>query len=106
MQIRHYLTRRGSDPFQEWLDGLSDLKARDGVLRRLNRLLAGNSGNHHYCRGGVWELCIDLGPGYRVYYGMPGRDVVLLLGAGQKRTQNRDIAEAIRRWADYNRSDG
>ncbi len=50
---------------------------------------------------GVWELRIDFGPGYRIYYGEDG-DTVLLLAGGTKRSQQTDIVKAKKRWKDYN----
>ena len=103
MDVRHYLTLTGADPFQSWLDGLKDLKARVAILRRVDRLSADNFGDHKYLKDGVWELRVDVGPGYRVYYGKHGRTLVLLLCAGSKRTQVSDIAKAVGYWTEYQR---
>ena len=103
MGVRHYLTLTGADPFQSWLDRLKDLKARVAILRRVDRLLADTFGDHKYLKEGVWELRIDVGPGYRVYYGKHGKTSVLLLCAGSKRTQASDIAKAVGYWAEYER---
>jgi len=59
--------------------------------------------NHDFCRDGVWELKIDAGPGYRVYYVEVKKTIVLLLCAGAKRTQDRDITQAVKYWQDYQR---
>lgn len=61
----------------------------------------GNFGNHKSCRDGVWELRIDVGPGYRVYYAVAGSQVVLLLCGGDKRTQSADITRACEYWQDW-----
>ena len=103
MEVRHYLTLTGADPFHSWLDRLKDLKARVAILRRVDRLLADNFGDHKYLKESVWELRIDVGPGYRVYYGKHGKTLVLLLCAGSKRTQAPDIAKAVGYWAEYER---
>jgi putative addiction module killer protein len=103
VDVRHYLTLTGVDPFQSWLDRLKDLKARVAILRRVDRLLADNFGDHKYLEEGVYELRIDVGPGYRVYYGKRGKTLVLLLCAGSKRTQASDIAKAVEYWAEYER---
>ena len=66
MEIRHYLDPRGRDPYQTWFDGLQDMRAKVIVMRRIDRLENGNAGDNKYCRGGVWEMRIDQGPGYRV----------------------------------------
>jgi putative addiction module killer protein len=71
------------------------------VLRRIDRLAAGNPGDHRFCRAGVWELRVDLGPGFRAYYATVGTELLLLLGGGSKRTQQTDIENAIARWKDY-----
>ena len=60
-------------------------------------------GYHKPCREGVWELRIDQGPGYRVYYAMAGAVVVLLLCGGDKGTQDADIERAIGFWKDWQR---
>ena len=103
MVIRHYLTESGKDPFQKWLDELADQKGRVVVQRRIDRIVNGNFGDHKFCRDGVWELRIDFGPGYRVYYGREGKTIILLLYGGSKRTQSADINQAVRYWRDYNR---
>ena len=101
MEIRHYLTASGNDPFQLWLDGLKDLAGRVVVQRRIDRVASGNFGDHKFCREGVWELRIDFGPGYRVYYARDVDTVILLLCGGSKRTQTADINRAVSYWLDY-----
>ena len=103
VEVRHYVTASGIDPYQQWLDTLKDLKGRVAIQRRIDRLTAGNFGDHKFCREGVWELRIDFGPGYRVYYAQEGKSIVLLLCGGSKRAQAADIKEAVRYWRDYQR---
>jgi putative addiction module killer protein len=103
MDVHHYLTPQGVDLFQDWLDDLADLKGRIAVLRRIDRLARGNFGDYKFIAAGVWELRIDCGPGYRVYFGRQGKDLVLLLCGGSKRTQAADITDAVSYWADYRR---
>jgi putative addiction module killer protein len=103
VEIVHYLTPTGDDPFQSWLDELEDVKARVAVLRRVDRLAAGNFGDHKFLRNGVWELRLDVGPGYRVYFGRHGITLVLLLCGGTKRTQRSDIGRAVQFFADFQR---
>ena len=81
--------------FQEWRRSLRDNQGKFAVDRAINRLKSGNFGKGHFCRDGVWELVVDFGPGYRVYYSIVGRTVVLLLCGGSKRTQDRDIENAV-----------
>ena len=71
------------------------------IQRRLDRLAAGNPGDIQPVGEGVSELRVHFGPGYRVYVGFAGRTLVILLGGGTKRAQNRDIAAAKEAWADY-----
>ena len=97
-ELRHFETTDGRDPLQEWLDGLRDGRAFAAVLRRIDRMASGNFGDHAFCRDGVWELRIDFGPGYRVYYALRGRTVVILLCGGDKRRQRRDIEQAVCSW--------
>ena len=101
VEIRHYLTSAGTDPYQRWLDELKDLRGRVTIQRRIDRIANGNFGDHRFCRDGVWELRIQFGSGYRVYYGREGETVVVLLGGGSKRTQSTDIKKVVRYWLDY-----
>ena len=70
---------RKTDTYAQWLDGLRDIHARARVLARVERLAAGNAGDAKPVGGGVSELRIDYGPGYRVYYTMRGRAVILMV---------------------------
>lgn len=103
MEIRHYLTASGRDPYQEWLDKLKDRTGRVAILRQVDRVTAGNFGDHQSLQEGVWELKIDVGPGYRVYYTRESTTIVLLLCGGSKRSQDADIQRAVRYWHDYQR---
>lgn len=64
MEIRHYLTASGRDPYQEWVDKLKDRTGRVAILRQVDRVTARNFGEHKPLQEGVWELKIDVGPGY------------------------------------------
>lgn len=74
--------------YRRWFDGLKDGTAQGRILIRLRRLSLGNFG------GGVSELRVDHGPGYRVYFKRSGDKLVLLLAGGDKKSQARDIARA------------
>jgi putative addiction module killer protein len=102
-EIRHYLTPEQRDIYLEWQRRLRDTKARIAIDRRIYRVELGNFGDHKFCRDGVWELRIDVGRGYRVYYALAGSEAVLLLCAGDKRTQPADIARAGKYWQDWQR---
>ena len=102
-EIRHYLDRDEKDVYLNWLRKQRDTMARIAVDRRVNRVEQGNFGDHRFCRDGVWELRIDVGAGYRVYYAIAGKEVVLLLCGGDKRTQDADIDRACGYWQDWQR---
>lgn len=97
-EIRDYVTPDGRDVFREWHRKLRDAKAKLAVDRRVYRMEAGNFGDHKFCRDGVWELRIDVEPGYRVYYALSGNLIVLLLCGGDKGTQSADISRACEYW--------
>ena len=101
-RVEHYLAfadRR--DVYLDWLGKLRDSQAKVAIIRRVARIEQGNFGDHRFCRDGVWELRIDTGPGYRVFYALSGDRVVLLLCGGDKRTQDTDISRAARYWQDW-----
>lgn len=72
------------------------------VVSRLERVEEGNLGEHRSVGGGVSELVINFGPGYRVYYGLDGTHIVILLAGGSKATQQKDIDAAKKYWEQYN----
>jgi putative addiction module killer protein len=100
-EVRHYLRADGRDPFADWLKKLRDPKGKIAVIRRVNRMELGNFGDHKTLRDGVSELRIDTGPGYRIYYAMNGRTIVLLLCGGNKGSQDADIERACALWQDW-----
>jgi putative addiction module killer protein len=101
VEIRHYVTASGHDVFDEWLRKLNDRRAAAKVAVRINRLAACNFGDCKPLNEGVWELRIDWGPGYRVYYAMLEQECVLLLVGGDKRRQTADVKRAVEYWHDY-----
>jgi putative addiction module killer protein len=103
IEILRYVTAEGGDVFGGWLANLSDKRAAARVAMRINRLTAGNFGECKPLREGVWELRVDYGPGYRVYYAKSGRTCILLLCGGDKRQQAADIERAIAYWQDFQR---
>ena len=102
-EIRHYLTPNQKDVYMEWRRKIRDTKAGISVDRRVNRIELGNFGDHKPCRDGVWELRIDVGPGYRVYYAISGAEIVLLLCGGDKSSLDADIDRACENWLDWQR---
>lgn len=85
-----------TDEYRDWLESLKDLAGKGRVLMRVDRLIHGNPGAHRNLTHGVSELKVDFGPGYRVYYTQRGDRLLLLLVGGNKATQAKDIARAIR----------
>lgn len=87
---------RQTAEFSCWLQALADPVGRAAILARLARLALGNAGDAKPVGDGVWELRIDVGPGYRAYYMRAGEQIYLMLAAGDKSTQAKDVARAIR----------
>ena len=85
-----------TDEYREWIDDLKDRVGRARILVRVDRLIDGNPGQHRDLTDGVSELKVDVGPGYRVYYTQRRERLLLLLVGGDKSTQQKDIAMAIR----------
>ena len=82
--------------FEDWLKGLRDQLAKGSILTRLRRIEEGNFGDHGSVGGGVSELRVDVGQGYRVYYTIRQTTIVVLLCGGSKSSQRRDIQRARR----------
>ena len=101
-ELRSYQTPSGKVPFQDWLGNLRDSKGRALIRLRLDRLEYGNFGDCKSVGDGVFELRIKFGPGYRVYFAEDGSRIVLLLIAGDKRSQVKDIKTAKSYWREYN----
>ena len=100
-EIKKLELQNGLVPFDEWFDSLLDRRMRAAVDARLTRVRAGNFGDCKSVGGGVFELRITLGSGLRVYYGLHGKRVVVLVGGGDKRSQSRDIRRAQELWQQF-----
>ena len=100
-EIKKLELQNGLVPFDEWFDSLRDTRMQVAVDTRLARVRAGNFGDAKSVGGGVFELRIALGPGLRVYYGLHGQQIVVLLGGGDKRSQPRDIRRAQQWWQQF-----
>ncbi len=98
--IVEYLTAAGANPYRDWFRRL-DPQAAMLVTVAIERLADGNTSRVKSIGEGAAEMRIDHGPGYRVYFGFDGRTLVVLLGGGTKRRQERDIAQALAAWRDY-----
>ena len=94
-----------TETYGRWIDGLRDKAAQVRIVARTKRLLTENAGDHKKLSGGISELRIDYGPGYRVYYTRHGSEIILLLAGGDKRTQTKDIETARRLAKDYKDGD-
>lgn len=104
-EILIYTTADGHAPFSEWINALRDVAGRAIIRARINRVRLGNFGDCKTIGGGVLELRIDSGPGYRVYLAKEGSSLVVLFTGGDKRSQKRDIAQAQKYWEDYRSRD-
>ena len=100
IRVVHYVASDGKDPFDAWLRR-QNIQTRARVQTRIDRLELGNFGDCKGVGGGVSELRINLGPGYRIYYGRDGGDLVILLGGGTKVRQARDIELCRSFWEAY-----
>ena len=98
--IRQYVDRQGRNPFEKWFGDLND-PAQARVTIALDRLERGNVSATKNVGSGVQELRIDFGPGYRVYFGWDGTQLVILLGGGIKKRQQLDIETAKALWQEY-----
>lgn len=85
---------RMTEVYRDWINSLRDRAGRARIQVRVDRLANGNPGQHRNLTGGISELKIDFGPGYRVYYTEREGDLVMLLAGGDKSTQQQDIRTA------------
>ncbi len=99
--IDEYINAQGKSPYEEWLSGLKDLKAKAKIMMRIDRMALGLFGDVEPIGEGLSELRIHYGPGYRVYYGKEGQRIYLLLGGGDKSTQSKDIKQAKECWKQH-----
>lgn len=100
-EIKKLELENGEVPFDKWFDSLRDMRMQAAVDARLVRVRAGNFGDSKSVGGGVFELRLALGPGLRVYYGLRGQQIVILLGGGDKSSQTRDIRRAQQLWQQF-----
>lgn len=100
MEVRYYRDNKNRRPFEEWFLGL-DSRASAKVNTAVKRMGMGNLSMLKSVKEGVHEYVIDSGPAYRVYVGIDGDKIIILLGGGTKKTQQKDIERARERWLDY-----
>lgn len=98
--LLEYLDANGDSPYRAWFDSL-DAQAAARIAIAQTRLSLGNFSNVKGVGGGVFEVRLDFGPGYRIYFGKDGDMLVILLGGGTKKRQQDDIEAAHERWRDY-----
>lgn len=96
-----YQTSDGTSPFDEWYQSLKDTKTKLIIRKRLNRLILGNPGDCRSLRDSLFELRIDYGPGYRIYFYQEDDHIVVLLSGGDKSSQKSDIKKAKEYLDDY-----
>jgi putative addiction module killer protein len=99
--VEIYCNKLGNKPFKIWVNSLKDPRIKARIEQSIRRIENGNFGVHKSVGEGVWELVLDFGPGYRAYYAHENDQIVILLCAGSKKTQQRDIAQAQSYWKDY-----
>lgn len=97
LRVVHYVTNDGKDTFDAWFRR-QPIQTRARVQTRIDRLELGNFGDCKSVGGGVSELRVNFGPGYRIYFGRKGAELVILLGGGTKARQSRDIERSRRYW--------
>lgn len=105
MKILEYLDQTGRSPFAEWFASI-EARAASKVTIALERVSSGNLSNVKGVGHGLLEYRLDYGPGYRIYFGRDGEEIVILLADGTKKRQQNDIDTAQERWRDYKRRKG
>jgi putative addiction module killer protein len=104
MILEIYQGQNGKEPFNDWLYSIRDIRTRARIDNKIERLRAGNFGDFRSLGSGVFELRLHFGPGYRVYYGRLGNEIVVLLAGGDKSSQAEDIQKAQEYYKDYKRN--
>ena len=99
--LQFYMTPSGRVPFIEWFNEFQDQRTQTRIQKRLQHLEHGNFGDCRSVGGGVYELRLHFGPGYRIYFGKIDNTIVLLLCGGDKSSQTQDIARAKTYWLEH-----
>ena len=100
-EIQIYRTLNDRQPFIEWLESIRDANTRERIQARATRLKFGNFGDFKSVGNGIYELRLNFGPGYRIYFGQVSSTIILLLCGGDKSSQVRDIERAKNYWLQY-----
>jgi len=100
IELRQYHTAANRSPYADWFNRLDAIAAAKTLIA-LSRVESGNTSNVKTVGEGVNELRVDFGPGYRIYFGWDGPTLIILLGGGTKKRQNRDIGKCHEYWKDY-----
>ena len=99
--LREFVDANGRNRFREWLEGVRDIRTQYVIDARLTRIANGNMGDCEAVGEGVMEFRIHHGPGYRIYFGQEGKNIVILLVGGDKKSQRRDIILAKTLWRNF-----
>lgn len=102
VEVREYVGSQGKNFYRDWLVAL-DTATRARIIAAILRMESGNFSAAKSVGSGVSEMRLDFGPGYRVYFGKDGDQLVILLVGGSKRRQQADIAAAHNLWLEYKR---
>ena len=99
-----YKSAKGSEPYVKYVDSLKDREGAAKIRARVTQAELGNLGDWGSVGQGVIELRIHFGPGYRAYIGLQGKELIVLLCAGDKGSQDKDTRKAMDYWSDYRRT--
>lgn len=102
-EVKYFEEENGERPVEKWLQSLLPSRKVEysKIVKQIDRAGLGNLGDHRFLEGTLGELKIDYGPGYRVYFGIDGKEIILLLHGGTKKGQQQDINTAKERWERY-----
>jgi putative addiction module killer protein len=100
-EVIFYADENDKRPFEKWIESLKDIRAKGKVLAKIEHMSDGNFGDHKRYGGGVAEVRIHYGPGYRIYYGMDDETLIVLLCGGDKSSQTKNFKQAKAFWKDY-----
>lgn len=104
MIVKIYRDKNSVEPYTKWINSFKDFKTKARIQQRIRRIEIGNLGVKKSLGKGVWELKFDFGAGYRIYYGVEGNEIIILLAGGNKKTQEQDILTAQKLWKEYKES--